>query len=304
MTMNTLLSPDSPELDESDFALLAHYAKHLGRANKATRFTSKTGERRSNQKGHGMEMLELRQYQPSDDLRHIDWRVTARTGHAHTRLYSQENDHQRLLFLDLTQASYFSTRHTFISTRFCQLAGIIAWRSQQQGDKLSYRLSYGNQSHERDSKSSIHLLLQQLRSGTLVDNRKQPSLGASWHHSQNAIKSHNKDVIILTDKQHWSDHEQLSLQQLAKHNNVHWVQIFDHHAFELPPGQYRFADADGPKTIQVTKRSAEQAKNDFFTQNDTLRKKLAMMGIRHQLFDISESPEKIARYLLDQGALR
>ncbi|SBS36716.1 hypothetical protein MSP8887_02688 [Marinomonas spartinae] len=302
--MNPLLSPDSPELAETDFALLAHYAKHLGRANKATRFTLKNGERRSNQKGHGMEMLELRQYQPSDDLRHIDWRVTARTGHAHTRVYSQENDHQRLLFLGLSQTAYFSTRHTFISTRLSQLAGIIAWRSEQQGDKLSYRFVFGNESHEQNNKQSIHQLLSHLTTATQVKNRQHEPSTACWHRSAITNKAHNRDVIILTDKQSWSEQEQLSLWQLAKHNRVHWVQVFDYHAFELPPGEYRFADANGSKTLQVTKKSTAQAKKDFFDDNARLRKKLATIGIHHQLFDINESPEKIAKYLLDQGALR
>ncbi|MEL0637223.1 DUF58 domain-containing protein [Marinomonas sp. TI.3.20] len=303
--MISLLSPASPELDDPDFALLAHFAKHLGRASKAARFTVKSGEKRSKKKGHGMEMLELRPYQMSDDLRHIDWRVTARTGHTHTRLYAQENDHQRLLFLDLSPAAYFSTRFAFISTRFIQLAGLIAWRSEQQGDKLLYNLRFGNQTVEHLNKSSVWNMLNQLKNASKVQNREYlapKNLG--WHGSKIATKARNKDIIILTDKQQWSAEEQISLQQLAKHNQIHWIQIFDHHTFELPPGQYQFADADGMKSVKITKKSSEQAKKDFFEQNNTMRQRLARIGIRHQLFDISEPPEGIARRLLDQGALR
>ncbi len=302
--MGTLLSPNSPELENSDLTILAYYAKHLGSANKATRFIHKNGEQQSNQKGHGMEMLELRQYQPNDDLRHIDWRVTARTGHTHTRLYTQENDKQHLLLLDVSHAAYFSTRFTFISTRLCQLAGIIAWRNEQQGDKLACRFTFGDQNYEQNNEGSIHHLLKQLKAATQVKNRQNISPNTCWHHARITEKTHNKDVIILTDKQQWTKQEQLSLQQLARHNKIYWVQIFDHHTFALPPGQYRFADTDGLKSIQVTKHSSKQAKKNFFVQNDALRKKLASINIHHQLFDISESPEKIARYLLDQGAVR
>lgn len=303
--MNPLLSPASPELNDSDFALLAHYAKHLGRASKAARFTLKSGEKRSKKKGHGMEMLELRPYQTSDDLRHIDWRVTARTGHTHTRLYAQENDHQRLLLLDLSPDAYFSTRYAFISTRFVQLASLIAWRSEQQGDKLLYSLSFGAQTREQFNKSSVWGMISQLKNASMIINRDQPSgqkLG--WYGSKVAAKAHNKDIIILTDKQQWDDEQQIALQQLAKHNQIHWVQIFDHHSFELPPGQYQFADATGTRSVKITKKSSAQAKQDFFEQNATMRQRLAKIGIRHQLFDISEPPEGIARYLLDQGALR
>ncbi|MDP5057817.1 MAG: DUF58 domain-containing protein [Marinomonas hwangdonensis] len=307
--MSPLLSPPSPELDDAQLALLANYAKHLGRAPKAIRFAHQTGERRSRQKGHGMEMLELRAYQASDDLRHIDWRVTARTGQAHTRLYAQENDHQRLLLLDLSSAAYFGTRHTFISTRFIQLAGIIAWRSKQKGDTLSYRMTYGREEHASNKSGTLPTLLNQLREASQLKHRADGSNPNSiWSNGQLANtsligKSHNKDVIILTDKQHWSASEDAALMQLAQHNRVHWVQIFDSNAYNLPPGQYPMASHRGIQQITISQQSMQQAKAAFLSDNARLREKLASMGIRHQLFDLTESPEKIARYLLSQGAL-
>ena len=303
--MSLLLSPDSPELDEAHFALLAHYAKHLGRAPKAIRFATNSGERRSRQKGHGMEMLELRAYQASDDLRHIDWRVTARTGQAHTRLYAQENDHQRLLLVDLSNHAYFGTRHTFTSTRFIQLAGIIAWRSKQQGDTLSYRLSYGKKEYASNKQGMLPNFLHQLQDASLLENRTQEvKKSSAWSHSLLTAKAHNKDVIILTDKQTWSDNEESALMQLARHNSVHWIQIIDSNAYNLPTGQYQMADPNGIQRVNISKKTMQQAKEAFFKQNILMRKKLATIGIRHQLFDLTESPEKIARYLLSQGALR
>jgi uncharacterized protein (DUF58 family) len=302
--MSPLLSPESPELDDAHFALLANYAKHLGRAPKAIRFATNNGERRSRQKGHGMEMLELRAYQPSDDLRHIDWRVTARTGQAHTRLYAQENDHQRLLLLDLSSSAYFGTRHTFISTRLIQLAGIIAWRSKQQGDTLSYRIAYGNQDYASNKSGSLPILLNALKDASTVGNRAKGNSSSSiWSNTLLTSKAHNKDVIILTDKQSWNQDEESELMKLAEHNTVHWVQVIDSNTFNLPSGQYQMADSNGIKSVSVSKKSMQQAKADFFTQNTLMRKKLASFGIRHQIFDITESPEKIARYLLSQGAL-
>ncbi|MBJ7538834.1 DUF58 domain-containing protein [Marinomonas transparens] len=302
--MSPLLSPDSPELDEAHLALLAHYAKYLGRAPKAMRFASHSGERRSRQKGHGMEMLELRLYQASDELRHIDWRVTARTGQAHTRIYAQENEHQRVLLLDLSNGAYFGTRHTFISTRFIQLAGLIAWRSEQQGDTLSYRLTYGTEDQASNKHGTLPSLLNQLKEASKPAHRQKYARSSSvWSNSIVTAKAHNKDVIIMTDKQTWDDKEELALMRLAKHNQVHWIQIIDSNAFNLPSGQYQFADSQGSKLVNVSKRSMEQAKIEFFAQNTKMRQKLTSLGVRHQMFDLTESPEKIARYLLAQGAL-
>jgi uncharacterized protein (DUF58 family) len=302
--MSPLLSPESPELDDAHFSLLANYAKHLGRAPKAIRFATQSGERRSRQKGHGMEMLELRAYQASDDLRHIDWRVTARTGQAHTRLYAQENDHQRLLLLDLSSNAYFGTRHTFISTRFIQLAGIIAWRSKQQGDTLSYRMTYGDQEHASNKTGTMSTLLSQLKHASQLNNRMNGNHPTSaWSNALLTNKSHNKDVIILTDKQDWSTTENAELMRLAQHNRVHWVQIIDSNAYNLPAGQYQMADHHGLQQVTISKQSMQQAKANFFSQNTHMQKKLSSFGIRHQLFDLTEPPENIARYLLSQGAL-
>ncbi|MBR7889199.1 DUF58 domain-containing protein [Marinomonas sp. A79] len=302
--MNPLLAP-SPELDDTHFALLAHYAKHLGRAPKAMRFAATTGERRSRQKGHGMEMLELRSYQASDDLRHIDWRVTARTGQAHTRLYAQENDHQRLLLMDLSPSAYFGTKHTFISTRFAQLAGLIAWRSKQQGDALSYRLTYGAQHQTSGNTQSLSVLLAQLKNATALSHRADKYTADSiWTGSPLIHHAHNKDVIILTDKQYWDDKEEAALWQLAKHNRVHWVQIIDSHAFNLPAGHYQMTSGFGIQRISVTESGIQQAKADFFASNARFKHRLSLLGIEHYVFDLNESPEKIARTLLAKGALR
>ncbi|WP_409419662.1 DUF58 domain-containing protein [Marinomonas sp. RS-M-Aa-14] len=302
--MSPLLSPESPELDDAHFSLLANYAKHLGRAPKAIRFATQSGERRSRQKGHGMEMLELRAYQASDDLRHIDWRVTARTGHAHTRLYAQENDHQRLLLLDLSSSAYFGTRHTFISTRFIQLAGIIAWRSKQQGDTLSYRMTYGDQEHASNKVATLSTLLSTLKDASkLVHRSCDHNTVSIWSNTPLTRKTHNKDVIILTDKQSWNDDEESALIKLAEHNTVHWIQIIDSNVFNLPAGQYQIADNSGIQSVSISKNSMQQAKADFLSQNTLMRNKLMSFGVRHQIFDITESPEKIARYLLSQGAL-
>ncbi|MDB4837367.1 DUF58 domain-containing protein [Marinomonas sp.] len=303
--MNPLLAPDSPILEDAHFTLLAHYAKHLGRAPKAMRFSTTVGESRSRKKGHGMEMLELRTYQPSDDLRHIDWRVTARTGQAHTRLYAQENDHQRLLLLDLSNSAYFGTRHTFISTRFIQLAGLIAWRSKQQGDTLSYRLNYGLKDQASNRANDFPALMQHLRNASALHHREvEQSSSSIWSSNIMAARTHNKDVIILTDKQDWQPSDDSVLRQLAKHNMVHWIQIIDSNAYKLPTGQYRMADHRGVTQINVTKQSMQKAKDSFFQKNTALSKKLTSYGIHHQMFDLTESPEKIARYLLSQGALR
>ncbi|BFM47907.1 DUF58 domain-containing protein [Marinomonas sp. THO17] len=302
--MSLLLSPVSPELTETDFAVFAHYAKHLGRAPKAKHYAFNTGDKYSHLKGQGLEMLELRAYQPSDDLRHIDWRVTARTGKAHTRLYAQEHEHQRLLMLDLSADAYFGTRHTFIATRFIQLAAIIAWRSQQQGDVLTYRLCFAGEDHQQQKLSNLSMLFQLLSRASQIINRSQAQASLQIA-KPDAItkKMRNKDIILLTDKQSLSPQELAHLHYLAEHNKVFWVQIIDDNAFNLAAGQYHIKHAKGSDLVNVSHTSAELARASFIKHNQQLKHKLNHLGIEHLLFDLGEPPEGIARSLLSMGAL-
>ena len=61
-------------------------------------------------KGRGMEFAEARPYQPGDDVRHIDWRVTARTGRTHTKLYREERERPVMLVLDQCRQMFFGSR--------------------------------------------------------------------------------------------------------------------------------------------------------------------------------------------------
>ncbi|GAB3477601.1 DUF58 domain-containing protein [Marinomonas epiphytica] len=302
--MSDLLSPPSPELDEQHLASLAYYAKHLGKAPLARRFTQKIGEHITRQKGHGMEMLELRQYQLHDDPRHIDWRVSARTGELHTRLYSQEHDQQKCLLVDLSDSAYFGTRHTFIATRLIQVAALIAWRCQQKKQGLSYQLQFGQHSKQGSGKTPMAKLLMELGLATLIKNREDSSQSQCvWRLPFHQQQIRNQDIFILTDKQSWTPEDDLKLQQLAQHNRVYWLQVLDTNMFNLPSGQYQLADHNGISSLSINYQSQTLARQAYQQENTHMTQHLAKLGVCHQAFDLSQAPENIARSLLAMGAL-
>src|SRR5690606_22834527 len=73
------------------------------------------GQALSPMRGRGMEYAESREYAAGDDARHIDWRVTARTGRAHTKLYQAERERLSLIVADTAPGLYFGTRVRFKS---------------------------------------------------------------------------------------------------------------------------------------------------------------------------------------------
>lgn len=96
----------------------------------------KQGEQASRYLGSGMEYEESRAYQMGDDVRHLNWRLMARTGQAHTKLFQEERQESWTLIVDQRQAMRFGTQTRLKVTQAARAAGLFAWWAQQAGRPL------------------------------------------------------------------------------------------------------------------------------------------------------------------------
>jgi uncharacterized protein (DUF58 family) len=87
-------------------------------------------------KGRGMEFDEARHYQAGDDIRAIDWRVTARSGKTHTKLYREEKERPVFVLTDLSSSMQFGTQFLFKSVQAAHLSALIAWSARKRGDRI------------------------------------------------------------------------------------------------------------------------------------------------------------------------
>ncbi len=90
----------------------------------------------SNVKGRGMEFDEVRHYQPGDDIRSIDWRVTARTGKTHTKLFKEEKERPVLILLDQGNSMRFGSKLLFKSVQGAHLAAYLCWQAKHRNDRV------------------------------------------------------------------------------------------------------------------------------------------------------------------------
>jgi uncharacterized protein (DUF58 family) len=95
-----------------------------------------SGNYLSRSKGRGMEFDEVRHYQTGDDIRAIDWRVTARTGKTHTKLFREELERPVLIATDLSASMHFGSQLLFKSVQASHLAALVAWHAKNRGDRL------------------------------------------------------------------------------------------------------------------------------------------------------------------------
>lgn len=96
-----------------------------------------TGHALSPLRGRGMEYAESRDYVAGDDARHIDWRLTARTGRAHTKLFQAERERLTLIVADTAPSLYFGTRVRFKSVQAARAGAVAAWAAARDGDRIA-----------------------------------------------------------------------------------------------------------------------------------------------------------------------
>ena len=116
--------------------------------------------------GRGMEFDESRSYQPGDDARTIDWRLTARTGAMHTKLFHEERERPVQLLVDLRSGMQFGTRKQFKSVLGATIAAKLAWTAIDGGDRVGgFLLSpSGAKAHQaRRSRASMLIFLKSHR---------------------------------------------------------------------------------------------------------------------------------------------
>lgn len=94
------------------------------------------GRHESRMRGRGLSFEELRTYMPGDDIRTIDWRVTARTGQPFVRVYNEEKDRPALILVDQRTNMFFGSRRSMKSVAAAEVAALCAWRVMALGDRV------------------------------------------------------------------------------------------------------------------------------------------------------------------------
>ncbi len=94
------------------------------------------GRHLSRQRGQGFDFLEMRHYQPGDDVRSIDWRASARSVRLHVRVHAQERDRPVLLVVDQRQNMFFATRRAMKSVIAAEAAALLGWELRRGADRI------------------------------------------------------------------------------------------------------------------------------------------------------------------------
>ncbi|MDD2758923.1 MAG: DUF58 domain-containing protein [Methylomonas sp.] len=195
-------------------------------------------------KGRGMSFAETRLYQPGDDVRLMDWRVTARTDKPHSKVFQEERERPMFISVDYRPSMMFATRGVFKSVQAAKLAGLLAWAAQQQGDRVGGQIfgDYGcMELKPRTGRSALLRFLNALVQPSYTDvgdNTLDHMFSRLQHHARPGSR-----VYIISDFRGLETAAENHLALLARHCEVVLIQVYDPMESELPEqGRYRFTD--------------------------------------------------------------
>ena len=146
-------------IEVDDLVRIRSHLSGMSLASIRRRASFRSGARDTRTRGRGMEYEESRAYVAGDDVRTMDWRVMARTGEAHTKIYAEERERRFLLAIDLSASMHFGTRRAFKSWAAAQAAAHIGWLASFAGDRIGGLIVAPETHHEvRPGKNRSGLL--------------------------------------------------------------------------------------------------------------------------------------------------
>lgn len=180
-----------------------------------------TGHALSPLRGRGMEYAESRDYVAGDDARHIDWRLTARTGRAHTKLFQAERERLTLIVADTAPSLYFGTRVRFKSVQAARAGAVAAWAAARDGDRIAALRGSVREppiTPAAGARGALRVL------DALVRWYSQPpeedvGLTVALDHAQRLLRPGSR-VVLLADPRSISDIPERRWPALAQHHEV------------------------------------------------------------------------------------
>lgn len=289
---------------------LQNYARRFDIRHAKLAHAQLLGNHRSSFRGRGMDYQESRIYQAGDDIRNMDWRVTARSGKAHTKLFQEERERPLVLFVDLSPSLFFATQGVLKSVVATRAAAMLAWVASVQGDRVG-GLIYNGDYHELKARSNqrgvlpfIHELVEQSDPVKGL-NKDVPEDGFNDALVRlRRIVKPGSLVILLSDFYGLNEHSNEHFLRLRQHNDVFAMQMLDPIEQSAPPaGHYQVTDGVSNGVLNTRSKSGVDEYESFFKQRqqvlETRLKKAAIPMM--QLSTIDNVVERLQRQFPKSG---
>ncbi|GJM60451.1 DUF58 domain-containing protein [Persicobacter diffluens] len=272
-------------------------------------FSLLAGKHASKLRGRGLDFEEVRRYVPGDDIRHIDWKVTARTKVTHSKVFNEEKERPAFVICDQSSAMFFGSVAYTKSVIAAQLAALSGFKVLKQGDRIGGIVFDDEQiafvQPKRNRKTLMHFLDQVAAKNLALPEKKtlQRNTAILNRSLYQAEMSVSKDFVVtlITDMNEADEETYSRLIRLSRHNDVIIVHISDPMDEELTGSDMVLTD--GKKQL-LWDREKKNAGEKYISRQSVLAEKLVKMeryGMPVLTLNTSDSLEKQLNEILNEG---
>ena len=251
------------DLDVSELIALRYQVGALSVGRQKRALSVLAGSSSSPFKGRGIDFEEVRRYQAGDEIRHMDWRVTARAGNPYLKLFREERERPVFFVVDFSTSMFFGTRVAFKSVIAARVGTLLAWASLKHGDRVG-SLIFSDQGHaELRPQGGRSGVLRFARSLASMHRRakqgEQPGLSPTQFPMSQALDRLVRTarpgslIFLISDFRSFDDHALAALTRLRVHHELIALMIFDPvEATPPPPGRYRISNGTQFATVDTS----------------------------------------------------
>lgn len=236
------------------------------------------GRRKIRQRGRGVDFEEVRLYAPGDDVRSIDWRVTARSGDPHTKLFQEDREQPIVLLVDLRSPMWFGSKNCFKTVLASHIASVLAWAGLDAGERVGGIAMTNSGLFEikpQRSKRSVLRLLRIMESAPAPSSSPHNDVSDSWSVALSQLKSLARPGARLMLISDFADlltdtAVEKTLRDIVSHRQVVCFKITDPLDAELPPsGKYALTAGNKQIKIDTSMQRLRTAYKDDFERSQT-----------------------------------
>ncbi len=274
------------------------------------------GGERSPFKGRGIDFEEVRRYQAGDDVRHMDWRVTARTGAPHLKIFREERERPVFLVVDYTSSMLFGTKVAFKSVVAAKAASLLAWASHHRGDRIG-AVVFSDRGHgerrPRGGKSGVLQVLDLLTRHHQEVRHTQRHKNGERSVFESALARVTRTarpgslIFVLSDFRNMNTQTVSYFIRLSGHHDVVCVLIYDQLEVEPPvPGVYRVTNGTDFGVLDTrSSHLVKEYRRQFHNRHQSVETFCQQHGMGFFTMGTHESiAEKVLRGLRNIGARR
>lgn len=259
------------------------------------------GETKSPFKTKGLDFQEVRMYQPGDDIRQIDWKLTAKYGKPFTKLYTDEKERQVFLICDMRTRMKFASVGAFKSVVCAHIATFLSYLAENKHDRLGFTIlssSFIETVEAYSAKESLQGLLSTLEKVSTPTDLKndQISLLQALEKSDALIRSGSL-VFILSDFSDWNLQCDAIIRRWSNKNICSFVHIYDKMEQELPKGIFPISDGAEIALLDTVSHHFPTVYNNIFQQRVSQLEKTA------ELYQCGYLPLRTDENILNKTAM-